>query len=271
MDNRPIGVFDSGLGGLTTVRELADLLPAEQIIYFGDTARVPYGGRSKETLIKYARQDVAFLKSFDLKAIVIACGTISTTAFDVIAAENDLPLFGVVKPASQAAVLSTRNYRVGLIATAASIRTGAYERYITTQNPGIQVFAKSCPLFVPLVENGRFHPGDVVIETMVEEYLESMKAARVDTLVLGCTHYPLLKDVIGAYMGEGVKLIDSGAECAKTVAQRLSMGDRLADSGQTGSLQFYVSDTTEGFSELAGIFLRQKVKNQVEQIDIGQY
>ena len=271
MDNRPIGVFDSGLGGLTSVRKLADLLPAEQIIYFGDTARVPYGGRSKETLIKYARQDVAFLKSFDLKAIVIACGTISTTAFDVIAAENDLPIFGVVKPASRAAALSTRNNRVGLIATKASIRTGAYERHITTQNPGIQVFAKPCPLFVPLVENGRFHTGDVVIETIAAEYLESMKEAQVDTLVLGCTHYPLLTEVIGAYMGPDVTLIDSGAECAKTVADRLRMWDKLADPSQTGSLHFYVSDTTEGFSDLASIFLQREVHDQVEQIDIGKY
>ncbi len=272
MDNRPIGVFDSGLGGLTSVRELAGLLPAEQIIYFGDTARVPYGGRSRETLIKYARQDVAFLRSFDLKAIVIACGTISTTAFDVISAENsDLPIFGVVKPASQAAALSTRNNRVGLIATKASIRTGAYERHITTQNPCIQVFAKPCPLFVPLVENGRSRPGDVVIETVAAEYLESMKAAQVDTLVLGCTHYPLLKEVIGAYMGQDVALIDSGAECAKAVAECLGMRDQLADPSRTGDLHFYVSDTTEGFSQLASIFLRQEVTNQVEQIDIGKY
>ncbi len=271
MDNRPIGVFDSGLGGLTSVRKLADLLPAEQIIYFGDTARVPYGGRSRETLIKYARQDVAFLKSFDLKAIVIACGTISTTAFDVIASENSLPIFGVVEPASRAAVLKTRNNRVGLIATKASIRTGAYERYITTQNPGIRVFARPCPLFVPLVENGRFHPGDVVIETVAAEYLAPMKAAQVDTLVLGCTHYPLLKEVIGAYMGDGVALIDSGEACAGAVAERLRMEDQLADPGQTGSLRFYVSDTTEGFSELAGIFLQREVKNRVEQIDIGKY
>jgi glutamate racemase len=250
---------------------LADLLPGEQIIYFGDTARVPYGGRSRETLIKYARQDVAFLKTFDLKAIVVACGTISTTAFHTIAAENDLPMFGVVEPAARAAAMATRNNKVGLIATKASIRTGAYERYITTQNPGIQVFAKPCPLFVPLVENGRFHPGDVVIETMVAEYLESMKEAGVDTLVLGCTHYPLLREVIGAFMGPEVTLIDSGAECAKGVAGHLKLDDKLASPDQTGSLHFYVSDSTEGFSELASIFLQREVSHQVEQIDIGRY
>jgi glutamate racemase len=271
MDNRPIGVFDSGLGGLTSVKKLADLLPSEQIIYFGDTARVPYGGRSRETLIKYARQDVAFLKTFDLKAIVVACGTISTTAFHTIAAENDLPMFGVVEPASRAAALATRNNKVGLIATKASIRTGAYERYITTQNPSIRVFAKPCPLFVPLVENGRFHPGDVVIETMVAEYLQPMKDAGIDTLVLGCTHYPLLKEVIGQFMGPDVTLIDSGAECAKLVAGRLELEGLLADKNQSGSLRFFVSDSTEGFSEQAGIFLQRPVEDSVEQIDIGAY
>jgi glutamate racemase len=271
MDNRPIGVFDSGLGGLTTLRELALLLPSEQLIYFGDTARVPYGGRSRETLIKYARQDVAFLKTFDLKAIVIACGTVSTTAFDVIAQESTLPIFGVVEPASYRAAQSTRNNKIGLIATEASIRTGAYERQITTLNPVAQVFARPCPLFVPLVENGRFRPGDVVIETMVQEYLQPLKDLGIDTLVLGCTHYPLLKEVIGNFMGPEVTLIDAGAECAHAVAQRMEDFDHLAEQTQQGNCRFYVSDSTKGFSRLAEIFLQQKVEHRVEQIDIEKF
>lgn len=165
MDDRPIGVFDSGLGGLTTVRELCRLLPEEDIVYFGDTGRVPYGSRSRETIVKYARQDVAFLRTFDLKTIVIACGTVSTTALDVLAAENPIPVLGVVAPAARAAARATRSGSIGLIGTQASIRSGAYERLIRAENPAARVLAQPCPLFVPLVENGRFRPGDVVIET----------------------------------------------------------------------------------------------------------
>ena len=172
MDNRPIGVFDSGLGGLTAVRELQRLLPGEDIIYFGDTARVPYGGRSRDTLVRYARQDVAFLRTFDLKAIVIACGTVSTTALDVLTEENDIPIWGVVEPAAEAAARSTKNGLVGLIGTQATIRSGAYERRIAAEAPGVRVLSRACPLFVPLVENGRFRPGDVVAETVAAEYLE---------------------------------------------------------------------------------------------------
>ena len=271
MDNRPIGVFDSGLGGLTTVKKMEGLMPREQLIYFGDTARVPYGSRSRETLIKYARQDVAFLKTFDLKAIVVACGTLSTTAIHVISEESDIPIFGVVTPASRAAVSATRNNRVGLIATAASIRTGAYERKITTQNPGIRVFAKSCPLFVPLVENGRIHPGDIVIETVVQEYLSSLKEVPIDTLVLGCTHYPLLKEVIGNYMGSDVVLIDSGEECARSVVKWLQYHDQLAGPEQVGGCEFYVSDSIEGFAQQASLFLEQEVAPEVHKIDIDKY
>ncbi len=215
MDDRPIGVFDSGLGGLTTVRELCRLLPEEDIVYFGDTGRVPYGSRSRETIVKYARQDVAFLRTFDLKTIVIACGTVSTTALDVLAAENPIPVLGVVAPAARAAARATRSGSIGLIGTQASIRSGAYERLIRAENPAARVLAQPCPLFVPLVENGRFRPGDVVIETVAAEYLAPLKEAGVDTLVLGCTHYPLLEKVIGAYMGPEVRLINSGAEGAR--------------------------------------------------------
>ena len=203
MDTRPIGVFDSGLGGLTAVRELRQLLPSENIIYFGDTARVPYGGRSAEILLKYARQDVRFLRSHDIKAILVACGTVSTTALDVLAAENPIPVLGVVAPAARAAARAPRSGSIGLIGTQASIRSGAYERLIRAENPAARVLAQPCPLFVPLVENGRFRPGDVVIETVAAEYLAPLKEAGVDTLVLGCTHYPLLEKVIGAYMAGG--------------------------------------------------------------------
>ena len=224
MDDRPIGVFDSGLGGLTTVRELCRLLPEEDIVYFGDTGRVPYGSRSRETIVKYARQDVAFLRTFDLKTIVIACGTVSTTALDVLAAEN----------------------------------------------PAARVLAQPCPLFVPLVENGRFRPGDVVIETVAAEYLAPLKEAGVDTLVLGCTHYPLLEKVIGAYMGPEVRLINSGAEGARAAADCLRERDALAGPGR-GSCRCFVSDRQEDFSRLASTFLGWDVAQAVEQVDISQY
>jgi len=271
MDSRAIGVFDSGLGGLTAVRELSRLLPGEKLVYFGDTGRVPYGGRSRETIIKYARQDVAFLRQFDLKAIVIACGTVSTTSLDLLTAENPIPVRGVVGPAVRAALAATKNGKIGLIGTAATIRSGAYERALATQNPTVEVTARACPLFVPLVENGRTRPGDVVIETVCAEYLEPMKTAGVDTLVLGCTHYPLLTDVIGQCMGSGVSLIDVGAACARDVAGELTAKGLLAPEGSQGGCRYYVSDTVEGFSTLASRFLGRDVAGDVERVDIDKY
>ena len=270
LDPRPIGVFDSGLGGLTAVRELRRLLPGEEIVYFGDTGRVPYGSRSRETIIKYARQDVAFLRTFDLKAIVIACGTVSTTALEVLAGENPIPVLGVVAPAAQAAARATRSGSIGLIGTQASIRSGAYERFILEENPAARVLAQPCPLFVPLVENGRFRPGDVVIETVAAEYLAPLKEANVDTLVLGCTHYPLLEQVIADYMGPDVTLINAGAEGARAVAEMLRSRDALAPAGE-GSCRCFVSDRQEDFSRIASTFLGWDVSDTVGQVDISQY
>ena len=271
MDRRPIGVFDSGLGGLTALRELSRLLPREELIYFGDTGRVPYGSRSRETIIKYARQDVAFLRSFQPKAIVIACGTVSTTALEVLRQENDIPVFGVVEPAAHAAAAATRSGRIGLIGTQATIRSGAYERTITPLRPDARFTAQACPLFVPLVENGRFQPGDLVAETVAAEYLAPVKEARVDTLVLGCTHYPLLAQVIGAFMGPEVALVDAGAEGARALARTLADRDALAEEGRPGVCRYYVSDSTEGFAQLASTFLGRDVNGLVEQIDITRY
>lgn len=271
MDNRPIGVFDSGMGGLTTVRALAKQLPAEDIVYFGDTGRVPYGGRSQETIVRYARQDVAFLRTFDLKAVVIACGTVSSAALGVLSAEQDIPIFGVVGPTALRAAQVTRNNKIGLIATAATVRTGAYERIMRHANPMAEITSLACPLFVPLVENGRTQPGDIVIETVVREYLTPLKEKGIDTLVLGCTHYPLLKDVIGAFMGPEVTLLDSGAEVVRQVAERLSASGQEADPGREGRCRWYVSDSTEGFQSLASLFLGRPVTEPVEQISIEDY
>ncbi len=271
MDTRPIGVFDSGLGGLTALRELARLMPDEDLVYFGDTGRVPYGGRSRDTLVKYARQDAAFLRSFNPKAIVIACGTVSTTALDVLRAENDIPVFGVVEPAAQAAAHVTRNGRVGLIGTRASIRSGAYERTLDALRPGVEVTARDCPLLVPLVENGRFRPGDVVAETVVGEYLAPIRERGVDTLILGCTHYPLMRAVIGAYMGPDVTLVDVGEQCARWVKKQLELDGLRNGRPGAGRRRYYVSDSTEDFSDLASIFLGEDVHGEVEQIDITAY
>lgn len=270
MDQRPIGVFDSGLGGLTAVRELRRLLPGEDIVYFGDTGRVPYGSRSRETIIKYARQDVAFLRTFDLKAIVIACGTVSTTALELLEAENPIPVLGVVVPAAQAAADATRSGLVGLIGTQASIRSGAYERHVEALRPGTRVLPVACPLFVPLVENGRCSPGDVVIETVAAEYLAPLKEAGVDTLVLGCTHYPLLEEVIGGFMGPAVTLVNAGAEGARAVCRRLRDMDALAQRAE-GTCRCFVSDRVADFSRQASLFLGWDVSDGVEHVEIGQY
>ena len=293
MDQRPIGVFDSGLGGLTAVRELCRLLPGEDVVYFGDTGRVPYGSRSRETIIKYARQDVAFLRTFDLKAILIACGTVSTTALDVLSAENPIPVMGVVEPAAprggpprppprrrgrgggappaRRRARLTRSGNIGLSGTQTSVRSGAYERAIQAENPAARVTGQPCPLFVPLVENGRFRPGDIVIETVAAEYLAPLKAAGVDTLVLGCTHYPLLEEVIAACMGPGVALVSAGAEGARAAADFLRARGALSGRSDGGACRFFVSDRQEDFARLASIFLGRDVTEAVELTDISQY
>ena len=270
MNQRPIGVFDSGLGGLTAVRQLRRLMPSENIIYFGDTARVPYGNRGRETLLQYARQDMRFLRTFDLKAVVIACGTVSTNCLSELQAESDMPVIGVVEPAVERAAALTGSKRVGLVATRASVVSGAYERAFHRADPALEIHALACPLFVPLVEEGRCRPGDVVIETVAEEYLAPLREAGVDTLVLGCTHYPLLSEVIGGVMGPDVALVDVGAEAARACRDLLAARDALAKR-EAGSARFYTSDRAVNFQRLASLFLGEEAGGTVEQVDISQY
>lgn len=262
-DNRPIGVFDSGLGGLTAVRRMHEIMPKEKIIYFGDTGRVPYGTRSPETIVQYTRQDVAFLRSFDIKGIVVACGTVSSVALDIVAAETDVPMIGVVGPACRCALEATRSGRIGVIGTPGTIKSGSYERTLHRMREGLTVSAKACPLFVPLVENGRVHRGDIVIETVVAEYLAEMREAGVDTLILGCTHYPLLEDVIAAYMGPEVRLIDPGAAAAEYAAEVLARGEG------PGETRYFVSDDPEAFGALANLFLQGELASRVERVEIA--
>ena len=265
MDKRAIGVFDSGLGGLTAERRLHALMPQENIIYFGDTGRVPYGTRGRDIITKYARQDVAFLRQYDLKSIIIACNTVSAIALDLLSEENDIPIIGTVEPACRRAMTMTRTGRVGVIGTAATIRSGAYEKYLHKKDGTLDLFTQACPLFVPLVENGRVHRGDVVIETVVKEYLTPLKDAGVDTLILGCTHYPLLEEVIGDFMGPDVTLIDSGAEAANLASTQFDPNEG------TGTTQYFVSDDPQGFDQLAELFLQEKVDGGAELVDISRY
>ncbi len=268
MQNKPIGVFDSGVGGLTCVKELRKLLPNEDIIYFGDTGRVPYGNRSNQTINKYARQDADFLISKNVKAIIAACGTVSSVATSL---GDSLNVFytGVLKPTAKAAVKATKNGKIAVIGTTATIKSGSYEREIMSIHPEINIITQDCPLFVPLVENGFVDNNNQITRLTVEHYLKNIKLSGADTLILGCTHYPIIKHIIRDYMGDNVTLIDSGSATAEYCAGYLSDNNMLNNKESAGTAEFYVSDTTEGFSMLAGLFLNEKVSNNVYHIDIG--
>lgn len=270
MDNRPIGIFDSGLGGLTTVKEILSILPGENIVYFGDTGRVPYGTRSSETIRKYANQDMAFLQSKNVKMIVAACGTVSSVAGHIGDALA-IPFTGVLKPTALAASLATKNNRIGVIGTTATIKSGSYQKAIHNINPAIEVFSRDCPLFVPLVENGFTSPNSDIVQSIVSHYLQPLIDADIDTLILGCTHYPILYHAIEKVMGRGVFLVDSGKETAVHAAELLEEHGLLCDKTQHGACTFYVSDSTAGFTESATIFLQQNVEQTVEFIDIETF
>lgn len=269
MDNRCIGVFDSGLGGLTAVREIMKILPDENIIYFGDTGRVPYGTRSHETILKYTKNDIRFLKSFDVKMIVIACGTASSVALPGVQDEFDVPIVGVVEPAVKAAYNATKNKKVGIIGTPGTIKSRSYEKLIKSFDSEIETYTKACPLFVPLVENGHFDTQ--VAALVVEEYLEEIKNAKVDTLILGCTHYPLLAKIIGEYMGEGVTLINPGAQAAKHIKNMLYGAMAHSKEQEGEKYRYFVSDNAQNFETLGSMFLETKINGQVTKIDIEKY
>ena len=271
MDNRPIGVFDSGLGGLTGVRELRKRLPHENIVYFGDTGRVPYGSRSPETILQYARQDIAFLLSKDVKCIMAACGTVSSTYPPEEAARLPVPFTGVVGATARAAVDATRNRKIGIIGTAATVRSGSYAAIIRDMMPDVQIFARACPMFVPLVENGYFNDGNPVTKLIIAEYLQELKDAGVDTLILGCTHYPLLKKMIGDFMGDEVHLVDSGKVTAQAAAAALDDLGLLNGKKAGGTARYFVSDTPDNFDELAHTFLGEYAGGTVERIAIETY
>lgn len=270
MDNRPIGVFDSGLGGLTAVKEIMREFPNESIVYFGDTGRVPYGTRSPETILQYTRDDINFMRSFDVKTIIIACGTASSVALPTVSDENpDISITGVVDATAQAAYRATKNKKIGIIGTSGTIKSGSYEKIIKDCDGDIKTYTKACPLFVPMVENG--HIDTPVIRLIIEEYLEDIKNEGVDTLILGCTHYPLLKKAIGEYMGDNVVLIDPCAEVVKCLKTHL--GDEIlhGDIKDKEQYRYFVSDSPSDFAEHGSAFLEHEIIGQVERIDIEKY
>lgn len=268
MDNRAIGIFDSGLGGLTCVKKVMEIMPNEDIIYFGDTGRVPYGTRSRETIVKYVKQDIRFLESFDIKYLIIACGTASSAALPNIVSEVKTDIIGVLEPTCKTAVSATRNNKIGVIGTQGTINSGKYLSTIKELNPNIEIISKACPMFVPIVENG--YANHEVARIIIKEYLTPIKESGVDTLILGCTHYPILKDEIQAFMGNGVTLIDSGAETAVEVKRQLEEKG-LRSEEKSGAARYFVSDETDSFSELGSMFLAKSIDGKVSKVDIEKY
>ena len=249
----PIGVFDSGIGGLTVARELMRQLPAESLIYFGDTARVPYGPKSPDTVRRYSREISHYLRERGVKALVVACNTATAHALPALQAEEPIPVIGVVEPGARAAVAATRGGKIGVIGTAGTIKSGAYERAIRALRPAAEIIARPAPLFVPLVEEGWLdHPAARLI---AREYLEPFRAEQVDTLVLGCTHYPLLKPLIAEVLGPDVALIDSAEQTAAEARRVLESKRLLASDADSAERRYVASDAPDQFLRMAERFL----------------
>lgn len=267
----PIGVFDSGVGGLTVVREIMRQIPKERIVYFGDTARVPYGSKSKETVTKYSRQILRFLKTQNVKAIVIACNTASAYALETLEKEIDIPIIGVVKPGAKTAAEATRNGKIGVIATEGTIQSEIYTQYIKELKSNVEVKGKACPLFVPLVEEGLLE--DPVTEEIAQRYLSVLINSGIDTLILGCTHYPLIRSTVKKVMGEEVVLVNPAYETAielKTLLEKNHMLQEEKPPLGTNQYQFFVSDGAEKFQYFANTIFKYGVL-AVKQINIEEY
>lgn len=266
----PIGVFDSGVGGLTVAREIMNNLPMERLVYFGDTARVPYGSKSKDTILRYSRQIIRFLQTQQVKAIVVACNTASALALDEIEQELEIPIVGVVKPGAKAAAAATVNKKIGVIATESTIQSGLYIDYIGAIDPQINVIAKACPLFVPLVEEGWRE--DPVTDEIARRYLTDLKEEGIDSLILGCTHYPLLSTIIGRTMGEQVKLVNPAYETACELERLLKEQDleNKVKKEEEFPYRFFVSDAAKKFTRFANSILSYDVR-MTQQINIEDY
>ncbi|MCY4042548.1 MAG: glutamate racemase [Candidatus Dadabacteria bacterium] len=259
-----IGIFDSGVGGLTVVREVARLLPLENITYLGDTARLPYGTKSRKTVVKYSRKNAGFLVSKNVKFIIAACNTASAYSMEALSNELPVPALGVIEPGAKKAASVTKNGRIGVIATPSTVISETYLRAIRSENPSLDVVSLPCPLFVPLVEEGMCE-GEITI-SIARNYLEPLYKQDIDTLILGCTHYSLLKNTVSAVMGETVTLVDSAEETARAAMAVLKQNDLLKDDGK-GSVEFYLTDGSESFTQTAGRFLGKEPPS-VDVVDI---
>lgn len=271
LHNSPIGVFDSGVGGLTVAREIMRQLPNERIVYFGDTARVPYGSKSKETVTKFSRQIVRFLQTQQVKAIVVACNTASACALDDLEKEVDIPIIGVLKPGAKAAIEATKNGKIGVVATEATINSGIYNRYIQENDPNAQVLGKACPLFVPLVEEGLWE--DPVTDEIARRYLTELIDVGIDTLILGCTHYPMIRSTVGKIMGDQVTLVNPAYETARELKELLR--ERGLESEHRPGLgtelyRFFVSDAADKFQKFANSILTYGILS-AKVINIEEY
>lgn len=268
--NSPIGIFDSGVGGLTVAREIMRQMPDERIVYFGDTARVPYGNKSCSTVIRFTRQIIRFLLAQEVKAIVIACNTATAYALEHVEKELSIPIIGVIHAGSETAIHSTKNGKIGIIGTEGTIRSGVYTKVMKEMRPDIEVTGKPCPLLVPLVEEGLLH--DSVTDEIASRYLSELKGKYIDTLVLGCTHYPLLRSTIGRLMGPEVALVNPAYETALELKQILEEKSLLCgpESGAEEKYQFYVSDLAEKFTSFAASILPGQVR-ETKQINIEEF
>ena len=270
MKTAPIGIFDSGVGGLTVMREVVKQLPDEKIVYFGDTARVPYGSKSQKTIIHYSEQIIRFLKTKKVKAIVIACNTASALALDAVRDEFDIPILGVVVPGARAAVSVSENKKVGVIGTEATVLSGMYSKVIKSMDTEIEVMEKACPLFVPLVEEGlRDHK---VMGEIIEYYLESLKNTDIDSIILGCTHYPLIRHSISRYLGEAIKIVNPAYEAARDLKELLNNSGILNDvkDDKEKQYQFFVSDEAEKFRSFANTVMPFEI-NSTNVVNIEEY
>lgn len=267
-----VGVFDSGLGGLTALKELRTILPNENFIYFGDTGRVPYGTRSYETILQYADDDMRFLSGFNIKAAVVACGTVSAIALPTLEKSFPLPIIGAVSPASRTACELTKTGRIAVFATPATISKKAYEKEIFGINRENYVFSIACPMFVPLIEGGYISTDCAVTRLIAAEYLEKLVGKDVDVLILGCTHYPIIRELIAdvakEVLGYSPKIIDAGRESALAAGALLKEKNLLNDSGNVGSVRYFVSDETQNFTSVASIFLGENAEN-VTKVQVG--
>ena len=265
MKDRPIGIFDSGVGGLTVLDAIARAYPSESLVYFGDTGRYPYGVRSKQVIVEYSRQITAFLERQECKFIVIACNTASSLALQEVSEVASVDVIGVIEPGARAAVASTKNKRIGVIGTEATVNSGAYTKAIHAIDPTAQVIALACPLFVALAEEG--FAGKDATRLVAQEYLAPFRASGIDTLVLGCTHYPLLQDDIAGVLGTGVLLVDSATAVAHAVAARLRERNHHRESAHAPQTRYFVSDTPARFQRVGRRFLGRDVE-PVEVVDL---